>query len=209
MGSYTVITETGEAVASLLRRFMVPEVVQKEEQIGLCSPREPGEYRVGIYLYDIQESAGVRNAPRQWKGETVRFPSAYLDLYYMLVPFSKSDLRYRAAEEHRLLGKMLQILRDYPNLNANTYEQEEKRGPNTIQLELLDMDCEDKLRIWNSLNEASHTALYCKVSPVELESEREEKIRRVREIQMQFGERDWKQEGNAEEGHIGCAEVQK
>lgn len=191
MGSYTVIAETGEAVASLLRQFMVPEVVQKEEQIGLCYPKEPGEYRVGIYLYDIQESAGVRNAPRQQKGEEeMKFPSTYLDLYYALIPFSKSDLKYRAAEEQRILGKMFQILRDYPNLNANTFEREKKLGPNTMQLELLDMDCEDKQRIWNSLNEANRTALYCKVSPVELESNRREKIKRVREIQLQFDERE-------------------
>ena len=177
-------------MATLLRRCMVPEVVQKEEQIGLCYPKEPGEYRVGIYLYDIQESIGVRNTPRQrMEEEQMRFPSTYLDLYYMLIPFSKSDLKYRAAEEQRMLGKMLQTLRDYPNLNLNTYESEGRLGPNIIQVELLDIACEDKLRIWNGLNEASRTALYCKVSPVELESNRREKITRVREIQMQFEER--------------------
>lgn len=191
MGNYTVIAEAGEAMAALLRRCMVPEVVQKEEQIGLCYPKEPGEYRVGIYLYDIQESIGVRNTPRKrMEEEQMRFPSTYLDLYYMLIPFSKSDLKYRAAEEQRLLGKMLQTLRDYPNLNLNTYESEGKLGPNTIQVELLDINCEDKLRIWNGLSEASRTALYCKVSPVELESSRREKITRVREIQMQFEERE-------------------
>lgn len=189
MGNYTVIAEAGEAMAALLRRYMVPEVVQKEEQIGLCCPKEPGEYRVGIYLYDIQESISVRNAVRQWVGEEqMKFPSTYLDLYYALIPFSRSDLKYRAAEEQRLLGKMLQVLRDYPNLNLNTYGSEGNLGADTIQVELLDIGCEDKLRIWNGLNEASRTALYCKVSPVELESGRREKITRVREIQMQFEE---------------------
>lgn len=193
MGNYTVIADVGEAMAALLRRFMVPEVVQKEEQIGLCYPKEPGECRVGIYLYDVQESVGVRNQPKRRLGEEQMIPpSTYLDLYYALIPFSRSDLQYRPGEEQRLLGKMIQILRDYPNLNPDTKENEGKPGPHTIQIELSDIGYEDKVRIWNGLNEASRTALYCRVSPVELESGRREKVTRVREIQMQFEEGEGK-----------------
>lgn len=195
MGNYTVIADVGEAIAALLRKFMVPEVVQKEEQIGLCQPKEPGEYRIGIYLYDVQESDGIRNEPGRQTGEGQRmFPSTYLDLYYMLIPFSKSDLKYRAAEEQKLLGRMLQLLRDYPGLNSRTYESELKFGPRTIRIELLDMGYEDKVRIWNGLNEPSHTALYCKAGPVELESDRSEKISRVREVWMEFQEKNGRKE---------------
>lgn len=192
MGTYKVIADVGQAMVALLGKFMVPEVIQKKEQIGLCHPKEPGEYKVAIYLYDVRESQMIRNMPKRWIGEDQRkFPSIYLDLYYMLVPFSRGDIRYRQEEEHKILGKMIQVLRDYPNLNCNTYQAavETENSADTIQIELLDISYEDKIQVWNSLDEAIHTALYCKANPVELESNRSEDIKRVREMQMQFGER--------------------
>ena len=188
MGSYTVIADVGQGIVNLLRRHMVPEVLQKEEQIGLCSPKETGEYRLGVYLFDMQESEGIRNEPKRWVGEETRvYPSMYLDLYYMLVPYSRSDLKYRLAEEHRILGRTLQILRDFPSLNKTTYE-EEVSGSDQIQIEILDMSYEDKNRIWNGLNEESRNAIYCKVSGVELESRRKQNVKRIREVQLQIDE---------------------
>lgn len=188
MGSYTVIADVGQGIVNLLRRHMVPEVLQKEEQIGLCSPKETGEYRLGVYLFDMQESEGIRNEPKRWVGEETRaYPSMYLNLYYMLVPYSRSDLKYRLAEEHRILGRTLQILRDFPSLNKTTYE-EEVSGSDQIQIEILDMSYEDKNRIWNGLNEESRNAIYCKVSGVELESRRKQNVKRIREVQLQIDE---------------------
>ncbi len=186
MGNYTIIAQAGQEMAALLQKAMVPEVVPKAEQIGLCHPGEPGEYQVGIYLYDVQESEAVRNAPRRRIGEEEQiYPSMYLDLYYMLVPFSRSDIKYRQSEEYKLLGKMIQVLRDYPDFH---YDGDGTDGG--YRVELLDIGYEDKVRIWNGLNEASHIALYCKVHPVELESLRRRSMKRVREIEMQFGEKD-------------------
>ncbi len=34
---------------------MAPEVVKSPRQIGLCHPAAKGDYRVGIWLYDIRE----------------------------------------------------------------------------------------------------------------------------------------------------------
>nr|MDE7297844.1 DUF4255 domain-containing protein [Lachnospiraceae bacterium] len=112
------------------------------------------------------------------------------DLYYMLIPFSRSDLKYRPSEEQKLLGKMLQVLWDYPNLSSAVCEEEPETGLHTAQVELLDIGYEEKARIWNGLNEAMRVALYCRVNPVELESCRSRSVRRVREMEMQFGERD-------------------
>lgn len=188
MGSYTVIADVGQGIVNLLKHHMVPEVLQKEEQIGLCSPKETGEYRLGVYLFDMQESEGIRNEPKRWVGEeTMAYPSMYLNLYYMLVPYSHSDLKYRFEEEHRILGRALQILRDFPSLNKMTYE-EETSGSDHIQIEILDMSYEDKNRIWNGLNEDSRNAIYCKVSGVELESRRKQNVRRIREVQIQVDE---------------------
>lgn len=192
MGNYRVIADVGQAMVRLLRKFMVPEVVRKEGQIGLCHPKEHGEYSVAIYLYDVRESETMRNTPKRRIGEEQRkFPSVYLELYYMLVPYSRGDSKYRQEEEHKILGKMMQVLHDYPNLDCGAGETGWGTGnsADTVHVELSDLSYEDKIQVWKSLDEANHTALYCKVNPVELESERSEDIRRVREVQMQLEER--------------------
>lgn len=188
MGSYTVISDVGQGILGLLRRHMVPDVLPEEEQIGLCSPKETGEYRLGLYLFDIRESEGMRNEPMRWLGEETRaYPSMFLNLYYMLVPYSRSDLKFRFAEEQRILGRALQILRDYPGLNSMTYEEETVHSE-MIQIEILDMSYEEKNRIWNGLNEESRNAIYFRVSGVELESERKQEVKRIRELQVQIEE---------------------
>lgn len=188
MGNYTVIADVGQAMVSLLRVHLVPEVIFKAELISLCSPKEFGEYRLGIYLYDVQECDGIRNATRQWNGEEIQMnPPMYLNLYYMIVPYSHSDGIYRSVEEQRVMGRTLQVLRDFPLMNSITYEAEEKNDSHTIQIEIMDISFEEKLKIWNGLQEGCRNAVFCKVAAVELESTRSRSVKRVREIQMQFG----------------------
>lgn len=197
MGNYTVIADVGQAMIKLLRSQMVPEVIPKEEQIGFCTPQEVGNYRLGIYLYDIRESDVGRNEPKRWQGETVQvYPSMYLELYYMLFPLSQSNLQYRAVEEQKILGKLLQSLRDFPVMNAKTYEIEEKISSGTLQIEILDLSYEEKTKIWNNIHDTMRNVVYCKISPVELQSERRQQIHRVREVQLQFGE-------GGVENHVG------
>lgn len=187
MGNYTVIADVGQALVRLLRLHMAEEGILRTEQVGLCSPRDFGDYRLGICLYDIQQSNRVPYEGRRLRGENIQTnASMYLDLYYLIIPFVTSDWRYRAAEEQRLLGKVLQVLWDYPLLNTRTYETEERVGVHTIQLELPGVELEEQTKIWNSLNENRRNAVYCRVAAVELESTRSKMVKRVRNIQVQM-----------------------
>lgn len=185
MSKYTVIADVGEALVDLLQLRMVPELFLSKEQIGLCMPKEPGDYRLGVCLYDIRESDSMRNASPFFQGENVRvFPPIYLDLYYMLVPFPKSDWNYQAVEEQRILGKVIQILRDDPILNRFPDSDEAKKPEPAIVIEILDLDYENKSKIWNSFYEAGRNAVYCKIGPIALEANRKQPITRVREVDV-------------------------
>lgn len=189
MGTYTVIADVGQALVKLFQSRMVPEVIPKKEQIGLSTPKEVGNYRLGICLYDVQESSVIRNEPKRWCGENIRtFPPMYLDLYYMLIPYSNIDRKYRATEEQKILGSVIRVMRDFPLLNPKTYETEESMGIGTLQMEIQNISFEEKTKIWNSMNEAMQNAVYCKVNSVELESARHQQVQRVQDIEIRFGQ---------------------
>lgn len=188
--NYMVITEVGKALIKLLREKMVPDIISNQDKILLCSPSEKGDAVLGLYLYDIRECKEY--------GETImksisvsqqRYPSTYVSLYYMLTAYSNGDIKFRASEEQKILGKVIQIFKDYNLFHNETLEPVENNHYNNIQAEIISMDMEEKLRIWNVPNAAYKLSIYLKVSPVELESERIKEIQRVTDITFNMKEK--------------------
>lgn len=180
---HTAIAETGNALAELLRTYMVPEVIMNPDHIGLCSPAEKGDLEVGIYLYDVRENEEVRShsmiivdSSRQ------KYPSSFLNLYYMITAYSNGDIKYRSEEEHKILGKIVQVYRDHAVLEQMIQGTGTPDGETIPTIELLNLNLEDKMRIWSVPNTAYKTSLFYKVGPVEIESEKTKDAQRVVDI---------------------------
>lgn len=185
LADYTIISDVGNALVKLFRENMVPDVIPNADAIGLCSPADKGDFVLGVYLYDVRESEEIFESGMKMSGsDEQRFPSKYLSLYYMLTAYSMSDLKFRSSEEHRILGRAVQILMDHSNLDSGLPEQGKSAYP--VRAELLRMDNEEKMKLWNMPNIPYKLSLYYKVSPVEIESTRVRKIHRVSEIDMEF-----------------------
>ncbi len=183
MGSYTIITDAGKALVQLLRREMVPEIIQNEDGIGLASPADKGDLTLCIHLYDVSESEDFRMSGMVSDGvDRQKFPPAYLTLSYLITAFSASDVKFRSEEEHRILGKVIQVLRDFPGLNTETMEFTTGGGRDGIRMEMKKMELEEKLKVWTFPNLAYRLSLYYKLGPVPLESARTKDIRRVKDI---------------------------
>lgn len=177
---YGMITEIGNHIIDILCREMVPDVIQHESNIGMCSPEEHGDYNLGLYLYDISESEEIQSAGMVNAGlHAQSYPSTYLNLYYMITAYSASDLKFRAAEEQRILGKTIQVLRDYGVLSAELLGE----GVNgTARIDLQRMENYEKMRMWNFPNIPYKLSLFYKVGPVEIASSKTREITRVRAI---------------------------
>ena len=94
MGKYTVIAEVGEKVRQILSDGLVPELIQDTNSVGLCSPADKGDFILGIYLYDIRENGDVRmQGMVSTSASEQKFPSVFLSLYYMITPYSASDVK--------------------------------------------------------------------------------------------------------------------
>lgn len=184
--SYTRIAEAGNALVELLRQHLAPEVVKRPEKIGLLHPSDRGDYKVGVWLYDICECGELQSHTMiTIDSRRQKYPSCYIRLFYMITAYSGSDVRYRAAEEQEILGKIIQVLREHSVLEGLCGMGEDMR----CSLSLQNLPMEDKTRIFNVPNQAYRTSLFYEMGPVEIESERLREVTRVVDTQYEIHDR--------------------
>lgn len=185
MGKYTVIADVGMRLRDILAQGLVPDLIQDDNSIGLCSPAEKGDFSLGIYLYDIRENEDIKIQGMINSGlKEQTFPPVFLSLYYMITAYSSSDVKFRAGQEQRILGRSMQLLADHMLIPA------EEVGDNLegidLRVEMVDMTIEEKMKIWNDPSKPYKTSLFYRVAPVELESLRTKKVARVTELDLTF-----------------------
>lgn len=186
MGKYTSIAEVGMAIVRLLRRELVPDTLQNPDAIGLCSPTDRGDYMVGIHLYDIRESEELRVNTMIARGaQELLYPPSYVNLYYMITVTSTGDIKYRSEEEHKILGRIVQVLADYPCLDRETLEPVTSRKQLDVELSMQNLTLEDKMRIYSVPNAGYKLSLFYRAAPVEIESKKSR--RTVRVMEAEFG----------------------
>lgn len=181
MASYTAIADAGQQLVQILQNGLVPEVIAGAHNIGLCTPSDRGEYALGVHLYDIRESEEVRSSGMLNTGlDRQQYPPMYVSLYYMITAFSDSDLKFRAAEEQRIIGSAMQVLYDHPVIPAE-FLSNRASGINA-RIELQNPDMDEKLRVWNVPNTPYRASLFYRITPVEIESARTKRVARVTDI---------------------------
>lgn len=79
---YTAIYDVSRTLTDILRAGVVPEIIAKPEEVGLCSPADHGDYVMGVYLYNIEQSESFRLSGKQNEGlYTQKHPPMVLDLF--------------------------------------------------------------------------------------------------------------------------------
>ncbi|MCM1538842.1 MAG: DUF4255 domain-containing protein [bacterium] len=190
---YTGIAQTGELLVALLQSGMVPEIVGHPAQIGLCEPQETGDFRVSVWLYDIRECMQMnRHEMVTIDDRRQKYPSAYVNLYYMITARSTGDLKYRAKEEALMLGKIMQTMRDAAVLDFSGLEGADGGEP-VCQIVLQNLMMEEKQRICHVPDGCYKTSLFYEIGPIEIASEKERAVRRVTEISYEIDEKAGRQ----------------
>lgn len=185
MGNYTIIAEVGSALVQLLQKELVPDIVQSNSKIGLASPADRGDMVLCIHLYDVSESQNYRVSGMVSDGvDRQKFPPIHLMLSYMITAFSASDVKYRSLDEQRILGKVVQVLRDNPILNLDTMEFGTGGEGDKLRIEMIKPHAVEKTNIWSFPNLPAKLSLFYRMEPVALESARTKNIRRVQEIEF-------------------------
>lgn len=182
--SDTAIAEVGDALITLLRDNMV-EI--PSDTIMLISPGEieaNDNVRLSLFLYQVRENAYLRNQDMEQIDPThLRYPPLPLELYYMLTAYPSSgitDRTERTEEEHRILGKAIQILYDNTILTISDYE---------LRITLNTMSLDDMTKIWTTFQGKSYRPSACYlVTPVYIDSTRQMGVKRVESKETDSGQ---------------------
>ena len=189
MAGYNILSDIGEALVKMLREGMVPDIISNAEQIGVCHPSDKGDLSLGICLYDVRRNIDMDTT--EWVAvgdDKLRAPSVYLDLYYMITAYSSSDIKFRALEEAKILGRAMQLIEGNPVMKPELYGKVFSDMVYRPRIEMVELENEEKHRIWNVPDQPYKLSLFYKVYPIEIESERITDITRVTETDFTFGQ---------------------
>ena len=191
MANYNIISDISDSLVRLLREGMVPDIIPNSEGIGVCHPSDRGDISLGICLYDMRRNNDIDASNEIPLGtDKLRAPSLYLDLYFMITAYSSSDIKFRSLEEAKMIGRTVQILEGNPIMKPELYGKAFENMKYLPRIEMLELDNEEKHRIWNIPDQPYKLSLFYKVYPVEIESERIREITRVKETDFVFGQKD-------------------
>ncbi|MFP3153564.1 DUF4255 domain-containing protein [Lachnospiraceae bacterium ZAX-1] len=188
---YGVISDVSNAIVNLLREAIVPDLVMNKDAIGLCTPEDKNDIVVGVNLYDVRESEEVMSMGMKNDGmKSQTFPSTFLSLYYMITVYSGSDVKFRAEEEQRIFGKIIQMFKDYPILTGSFLGEDKSGSRYKVKIEMQQIDRYEKIRLWNSPNIPYKLSMFYKVYPVEITSMKKQEIARVVDLDFTVEEKE-------------------
>ncbi|MDE6874932.1 MAG: DUF4255 domain-containing protein [Lachnospiraceae bacterium] len=167
------IAQVGKGLLSLLQGSLCPDFVRDKESITLAAPWDEEDYRVGIYLYDIQDFSVCRPAGKIINEEEQRFPPKAVELSYMV--FCNEKHRFggsRREQLHATLNEIVRTVYDNPVLL--------QEGGEEVELSFLRESADFKIRLWGSFHQALQPAVYVRAVPVLLSSRRRRTVHAVR-----------------------------
>lgn len=172
MAKYTIIADVNKAIVNLLRDKLVPEPIDKMESIGICEPKDRGDYVVGIHPYNIREEAGGQQAdPQVFADGTVREPPAMIEVNYMISVSSKADLESRSSDEAKIIGKIIQVFNDNAII-PNRYLPNDADSPiEDVPISSLPLEMEEKVKVWTMFGESYKLSVFYVAGPIAIDSE--------------------------------------
>lgn len=188
MAGYTAIAETGAAIVELLRREMAPVPVSKPELIRLCSPYEPEDCQLTVHLFHLEENLETEHGYRQEGQDQQRLAPILLDLYFLVTAHSKAPSNIRASDEYRILGRAVQVLRDYPQIRGDLLSGSLGESDAVVQVWIEKVEQEQMQKLWDTNSRPSKASIVIR-SLVSVDSERVRKVGRVRDVEVTLDER--------------------
>lgn len=190
MGSYTVIADAGASLLKLLREGMAPDPVSRPELIGMASPADKGDLMISVYICSVSENNEARRTDMLIEGDMLRYPPRAIDLECLITAHSNADILTRTLDEHRLLGKVAQILHDNSVLRGPMLEGALADSDAGLKIVPVQYGTEDLTRLWQFGDVPYKLSLVYKLGPVMLDSNRVKPATRVVERKITLRDKD-------------------
>lgn len=195
MNAYTdAIADIGETLISLLQEGLskAPFHLPKSK-IVLFSPGEikaaEDPPRLCLFLYHVAENPHLKNrGMERITDERSKYPSLYLDLHYMLIPYESSnitDKTDKTVEEHRVLGRSMQTFHDNAILRDPVLKGGLAGKGLEIKLTQNPVSLDEMVKLWQAFQTKPYKPSVCYlVTPVAVESNLEKYTKRVSEARI-------------------------
>lgn len=177
MSTSAIISEVSTLLRNILEAGLT--VMGNVPTIEVASPADlTGETTLSIWLYQVTPNAHLRNAPNaRVRGEEFEsITPLALDLYYLLTPFQKNELKNQTT-----LGGALQVLYDNSVLPLHTGDDVEE-----LHLNICQRSIEELAKVWEALQKPYRLSVCFEVRVVRIDSLRTLRPGRVRERATNF-----------------------
>lgn len=183
MADYTALVEAGNALVEMLRENLTPEPIGNRELIALCSPHESENNQLTLYLYQVEEDTqGVESGYYQVSRDTERLRPARYNLRFLVTAHSKAPAQMKEADQYRMVGAALQVLRDHPVIEQEYLSGSLAEQNAQIHVVLEKTTQDQLLKIWNNNSNAYKLSFVVLLTGVEIESRRERRFTRVTDV---------------------------
>lgn len=109
----------------------------------------------------------------------LRYPPMSFNLYYLMTAYSTAELKSKAMDEHKILGRAIQVLNDNSILNSELLLGTLKDDDQEIRIQIKNLTYDEMMRIWNFHNVPYSLSIAYRVGPVLINSTRVKKVSRV------------------------------
>lgn len=185
MADYTALVEAGNALVEMLRDTMTPEPISDRELIALCSPHESENNQLTLYLYQVEEDTqGIQSGYYTVDRDTQRLRPTRYNLRFLLTAHSKAPAQLKEADQYRLIGAALQILKDHPVIDRQYLTGSLAEGNAVVNVVVEKTNPDTLLKIWNNNSNNYKLSIVILLSNIEIESRKERKITRVTEVEI-------------------------
>ena len=183
MADYTALVEAGTALVELLRDNLTPEPIGNRELIALCSPHESENNQLTLYLYQVEEDTqGAQSGYYQVSREVERVRPTRYNLRFLVTAHSKAPAQLKEADQYRMVGAALQVLRDHPVIDQQYLSGSLAEQNARIHVVLEKTTQDQLLKIWNNNSTTYKLSFVVLLTGVEIDSKRERRFSRVTDV---------------------------
>ena len=185
MADYTALVEAGTALVEMLRDNLTPEPIGNRELIALCSPHESENNPLTLYLYQVEEDTeGAQSGEYQVSREGERLRPTKYNLRFLVTAHSKAPAQLKEADQYRMVGAALQVLRDHPVIDQE-YLSGALAEQNAQVRVVLEKTTQDQLlKIWNNTSSAYKLSFVVLLTGIEIDSKKERRLTRVTDVSI-------------------------
>ena len=185
MADYTALVEAGNGLVEMLRDNLTPEPIANREVIALCSPHEPENNQLTVYLYQVEEDTqGIQSGYYQVDRNTQRKRPSRYNLRFLVTAHSKAPAQLKEADQYRMIGAALQVLKDHPIIDPGYLSGSLAEQGSVINVVLEKTSQDQLLKIWNNTSTQYKLSFVVLLAGVEIDSRKERKITRVTDVEI-------------------------